>query len=71
MEFILRNSFVKASASTVRHAKRVVKKTVTRTKRIRSRSGKTTGILSRGFRLVTRATVGLGKLATLVLIGRL
>lgn len=71
MEFILRNSFVKASASTVHHAKRVVKKIVTRTKRIRSRSGKTTGILSRSFRLVTRATVGLGKLATLVLIGRL
>ena len=71
MEFILKNAFIKASASTVRHAKRMVKKTVHKTRRASTRSRKTTGMISKSLRLATRATMGLGKLATLVLIGKL
>ncbi len=71
MEFILKNIFTKASVSTIRHAKRVVKKTVSQTKRVSSRSRKSAGVISKSLRLATRATLGLGKLATLVFIGKL
>ena len=71
MEFILKNIFTKASVSTIRRAKRVVKKTVSQTKRVSSRSRKSAGAISKSLRLATRATLGLGKLATLVFIGKL
>lgn len=71
MEFILKNIFAKASVSAIRRAKRVVKKTVSQTRRVSSRPKKSSGVISKGLRLATRATLGLGKLATIVLIGKL